>query len=107
MKFITLFLCAAALLSSAAAFSFSVDRRGFVGAATSSLVIGVPSIALADAGEADADGFITTESGLKYKVLKEGTGATPEPGQTVKVRRLLHQKLAGHGSARSYLSAVM
>ena len=84
MKLSTFFFCTAALLSSAAAFSFSVDRRSFVGAATASLVVGAPSIALADAGEADADGFITTESGLKYKVLKEGTGAIPEPGQTVK-----------------------
>jgi len=32
----------------------------------------------------DDDGFITTESGLRYKVTTEGTGAVPSPGQTVK-----------------------
>eukprot|EP00977_Amphora_coffeiformis_P022440 scaffold10861_cov180-Amphora_coffeaeformis.AAC.27 len=84
MKFSTFFFSIAALLSSAAAFSFSVDRRSFVGSAAASLVVAAPSLAFADTGDADADGFITTESGLKYKVLKEGTGAIPEPGQTVK-----------------------
>lgn len=28
---------------------------------------------------------VTTPSGLKYVELKEGTGATPQPGQTVEV----------------------
>lgn len=28
---------------------------------------------------------VTTSSGLKYVELKEGTGATPKPGQTVEV----------------------
>ena len=85
MKFSTLFLTAALLVASAAAFSYSVDRRSFVGTATASLIVGAPSLAFADDEAApDADGFITTESGLKYKVLKEGTGAIPEPGQTVK-----------------------
>lgn len=32
----------------------------------------------------DAD-IVTTESGLKYKELQEGTGATPKKGQTVVV----------------------
>jgi len=82
MKFSTFFFYATALLSSATA--FSVDRRNFVGSAAVTLVIGAPSIAFADTGDVDADGFITSESGLKYKVLKEGTGAIPEPGQTVK-----------------------
>lgn len=34
---------------------------------------------------ADAAKNITTDSGLKYIELKEGTGATPKPGQTVVV----------------------
>jgi peptidylprolyl isomerase len=39
----------------------------------------------ANADEADPfKDFITTESGMKYKVTKEGTGAVPSPGQTVK-----------------------
>lgn len=33
-------------------------------------------------GNAD---LVTTPSGLKYKDIKEGTGATPKPGQTVEV----------------------
>jgi len=32
----------------------------------------------------DSDGFVTTESGLRYKITKEGTGAVPISGQTVK-----------------------
>jgi FKBP-type peptidyl-prolyl cis-trans isomerase len=31
------------------------------------------------------DNAVTTPSGLKYVELKEGTGATPQPGQTVEV----------------------
>jgi hypothetical protein len=38
----------------------------------------------------DDEGFVTTESGLKYKILKEGTGGIPTPGQTVKVSNLLY-----------------
>ena len=85
MKFSTIVLSFAVLLATAAAFSFSVNRRNFVGTATASLLIAAPQIATAaDESAPDADGFVTTESGLKYKVLKEGTGAIPETGQTVK-----------------------
>ena len=42
------------------------------------------SVAPNVSGEPDADGFITTESGLKYKTVKEGTGAVPMLGETVK-----------------------
>mmetsp|Transcript_4247 Transcript_4247/g.6281 ORF Transcript_4247/g.6281 Transcript_4247/m.6281 type:complete len:200 (+) Transcript_4247:96-695(+) len=42
------------------------------------------SVAPEVSNEPDSDGFITTESGLKYKVTKEGTGAIPTAGQSVK-----------------------
>lgn len=32
---------------------------------------------------AEGDGFETSSSGLKSKILKEGTGAVPAPGQTI------------------------
>jgi len=95
------------------AVSTPVDRRSFVRttgstgtAAVVALTTGLfqnpsPSIAAADTAEADAqvtpataaaapvvevdaDGFITNESGSKYKILKEGTGGIPLSGQTVK-----------------------
>lgn len=86
MKLGSLFLLVAMLVASAAAFSISVDRRNFLNTATAAslIVASSPSVAAADDSAADAGGFITTESGMKYKVLKEGTGAIPEPGQTVK-----------------------
>jgi len=66
-------------------------RRSFLGgvALTGAALVGPKSLVLAEdapevTGEPDADGFITTESGLRYKVIKEGTGAIPTPGQTVK-----------------------
>ena len=42
------------------------------------------SVAPEVSNDPDSNGFITTESGLKYKVTKEGTGAIPSPGQSVK-----------------------
>ena len=75
----------------------SADRRSFLsksisGAAIASLLTTTPSSTMAatttesDNANAtpDADGFLTTESGLRYKVVSEGTGAIPSPGQTVK-----------------------
>ena len=84
------FLAATALLAvHVSSFSLSMktnnnptlDRRSFgIGAATSfvaaTAVAPVPAFA-------EYDDFVTTESGLKYKVTKEGTGAVPEPGMTV------------------------
>jgi peptidylprolyl isomerase len=37
------------------------------------------------AANPSGEGIITTPSGLKYEVLKEGTGETPKAGQTVTV----------------------
>lgn len=68
--------------------SKSLDRRSFVGvAAAATLASRVAPAAAEDDPYAD---FITTESGMKYKVLKEGDGAIPLPNQTVKaVSRLM------------------
>ena len=98
-KFFTALL-ALALAGSAASFSMSMssstDRRAFVktagtaGAAVAAGTILNTPAASADADvavEVDKDGFITSESGLKYKVTKEGTGAIPAAGQTVKVSK--------------------
>ena len=61
----------------------SLDRRSFgVAAATFVATSIAPQIARAD--DDKYKDFVTTESGLKYKVVKEGTGAKPEPGMTVK-----------------------
>lgn len=76
----------ALLVGSAAAYSTSnPDRRAFLTksvaatAATVGLTAQQPALAAAD-----ADGFITTESGLKYKVIKEGNGTVPPQGALVK-----------------------
>ena len=63
---------------------------------TGSVAMGIVGVASADAGTvaapapvsapvADADGFITTDSGLKYRDTKVGTGEMPQPGDTVRV----------------------
>jgi len=76
-----------------------VDRRSFVragtaAAAVTSGLVENPSQSIAVttvesqqvSTDVDADGFITTESGMRYKVMKEGTGAIPSAGQTVKAQ---------------------
>lgn len=77
-------LGSALVVGSAAAYSVS-DRRAFLtksAAATAAVAVGGTQPARAAAP--DADGFITTESGLKYKVIKEGNGAVPPQGALVK-----------------------
>jgi FKBP-type peptidyl-prolyl cis-trans isomerase len=80
-------------IAGAAAYSSSSlpsGRRAFLqtgagAAATAASVIvsgGAAQPAFAEDG--DYADFETTESGLRYKVTKEGTGAVPEAGQTVK-----------------------
>ena len=39
----------------------------------------------AAAADADAEDIVTTDSGLQYVILEEGTGASPEPGSLVAV----------------------
>jgi len=74
------------------AFNFAaVHRRRFlaesVAIASASSVGSIllpPSIATAEDSSDPYTDFVTTDTGLKYKVIKEGSGATPEVGQTVK-----------------------
>ena len=93
--FSSLFYFVFATASYQAANAYSVSgknhashRRAFFGqslatVATTFGVASTPLVAHSDDTEED-DGFITTDSGMKYKVIKEGTGAIPEQGQTVK-----------------------
>ncbi|CAJ1970300.1 unnamed protein product [Cylindrotheca closterium] len=88
------------IVGTAAAFSVSmngnnqnkaaIDRRGFVGVSVAG-VAGVAAASTFKANPAFADedpyaDFITTESGMKYKVTKEGDGAIPVAGQQVKTQ---------------------
>lgn len=96
IKVLTSFLLLTAGAASALSLASGGDRRAFVQQATSTFLVstatsagcavlaGLPGGAVA-ADDADpyAD-FVTTESGLRYKVTKEGDGAVPSPGQTVK-----------------------
>jgi peptidylprolyl isomerase len=90
----TVLLATGLLAGSAIAYTASnpSDRRAMLKQSVASAMAFVPGVAVSvraaaaadDATAVDADGFITTESGLRYKVLKEGTGAIPQTGQTVK-----------------------
>jgi peptidylprolyl isomerase len=90
----TVLLATGLLAGSAIAYTASIqsDRRSMLKQSVASAMAFVPGVAISvraaaaadDATAVDADGFITTESGLRYKVLKEGTGAIPQTGQTVK-----------------------
>jgi peptidylprolyl isomerase len=69
------------------------NRRSFLhksAVATTATIAGVssnsilPKSALAEESTDPYADYTTTESGLKYKITKEGTGAVPSPGQTVK-----------------------
>ena len=74
--------------------STSSSRRDFLtkSASTAAILssVGLPKIANADDGDAPAAtndeyaDYITTDSGMKYLVTKEGDGAVPTSGQTVK-----------------------
>mmetsp|Transcript_10238 Transcript_10238/g.24604 ORF Transcript_10238/g.24604 Transcript_10238/m.24604 type:complete len:198 (+) Transcript_10238:137-730(+) len=102
-----IFMAVSVLCTSVVAFSMSMkqpqfesssspsSRRSFVrDVAGAGITTAAAAVAATSTGGAmkpspafaadDNDGFITTESGLQYKVLKEGDGAIPAPGQTVK-----------------------
>lgn len=82
----------------------AVPLRPIAKGAISRLWIGVGAVALAAAGlawvglenapkspaafmaaNADEPGIVTTESGLQYKVVKDGEGASPKPGDVTLV----------------------
>eukprot|EP00571_Detonula_confervacea_P009982 CAMPEP_0172305046 /NCGR_PEP_ID=MMETSP1058-20130122/6372_1 /TAXON_ID=83371 /ORGANISM="Detonula confervacea, Strain CCMP 353" /LENGTH=183 /DNA_ID=CAMNT_0013016493 /DNA_START=27 /DNA_END=578 /DNA_ORIENTATION=- len=72
------------LSSNSKAAAATTNRRDFL--AKSSAVMAsaaLPKIALADDADPYAD-YLTTESGMKYLVTKEGDGGIPSAGQTVK-----------------------
>uniref|UniRef100_A0A7S2YE37 peptidylprolyl isomerase n=1 Tax=Entomoneis paludosa TaxID=265537 RepID=A0A7S2YE37_9STRA len=86
---------AVALVGSVSAYSVgdkpsttgAVQRRAFIHqVASTALVTGSALLSpqVTHAEDGSGEDWVTTESGLKYKVLKEGTGAVPEPGQMVK-----------------------
>lgn len=95
----TLLIGTALLAGGAAAFSHSqtnsyaataTNRRDFLTqsasiAAAAATTVSLPQPSLADEDSSDpyAD-YITTESGMKYLITKEGDGAIPSTGQTVK-----------------------
>lgn len=86
------------IVGSAAAFSLSMsssqpssasnsmDRRGFVGSAVAGVAAANTLSTPAFAEDDPYADFTTTESGLKYKVTKEGDGAVPVSGQQVKAQ---------------------
>ncbi len=63
----------------------ATSRRDFLAksAASAAAVSSLPKAAFADDADPYVD-YITTESGMKYLVTKEGDGAVPAAGQTVK-----------------------
>ena len=60
-------------------------RRGSIILGVSAVVLGAAVIALAACGDDDEGGKVTTDSGLQYTDIVEGTGETPRAGQTVVV----------------------
>lgn len=88
----TVLLASGLLVGSAVAYSASsADRRTFLSKSITSgalipAFLSTPTMAATDDElvTTSDDGFITTESGLRYKVIAVGNGAIPAPGQTVK-----------------------
>lgn len=71
--------------SSVSSTTLAGSRRSFLStAATAAAVVAVPAGAVAE--DDKYKDFVTTDSGLRYKVTKEGTGAVPTAGATVKTQ---------------------
>ena len=69
----------------------SSTRRVFVSestAAAAAAVVALPRAGVADDTADPYVDYITSESGMKYLITKEGDGAVPSAGQLVKVRSL-------------------
>ena len=70
----------------------TVNRRDFVAkSAAMAAVVALPRAGIAADDSAAADpyaDFVTSESGMRYLITKEGGGAVPSAGQLVKVRPL-------------------
>jgi peptidylprolyl isomerase len=98
LKFGTLFLTAGGLLANqvvsfspsmktiASQSSNTLGRRAFGEIAGAAVVAIVAKPAFADEEVDPYKDFVTTESGLKYKVTKEGNGSIPQPGTTVQTQ---------------------
>ncbi|GKY96781.1 hypothetical protein MPSEU_000637300 [Mayamaea pseudoterrestris] len=77
-----LIVSAGVLVGTTTAYSL-LSRRSFGNAAVSGVGAGLLTTTMAPAALA-ADDYITLENGIQYKVIKEGEGAIPEAGQSVK-----------------------
>jgi len=88
LKYTVLMVAGVCCAGSALAFTAATPetRRNWLTqsvGASAAAVLFTGKLAVAD-DAAVVDEYITTETGLKYKVIQEGTGAIPQPGQTVK-----------------------
>jgi hypothetical protein len=101
----TLLLATGLLAGSAIAYTaVHPDRRAMLKQSAAAMAFVLPTTtARAAEADGDADGFMTTDSGLRYKVITEGTGAIPQTGQTVKAHYTGMEPPSNH---RTYGSLV-
>jgi hypothetical protein len=81
--------------TAASSSTLAINRRDFAAKSASAAAAAVaatavlPGAAVADdAADPYAD-YVTSESGMRYLITKEGDGAVPSAGQTVKVRSII------------------
>jgi len=92
MKITRIQLCiAAALVCSAAAFTLNGERRDFLRKGFGTIVSGGAILAGGNGAAqaaiyADYSDYKKTDSGLRYKITSEGTGGTPQSGQSIKTQ---------------------